>query len=386
MKKQFIRALFVVTIFFAFFQINCLAASFTSHWAYESYLIAKEDNWLVTEDAGDFAPDLPSTRERAVATLVQAWEMAVINGKTENYLKSPSNDPLNKFADTSKISPRFKNAIAVAVGSGIIQGSGNKINPKGNITRAEFAVILSKIIKMPSNTSKSVFKDKLPAWASTAILKAYSAGLISGYPDKTFKPQKAISNAEVLSMIKKWAYGENIYSALNDAQLKRLNSYPEVKGDYYLNNLQYRNENKEEFHRLARAAKEYVTLLGTYSYKDLQNTQKREAYKSIYLKYCLNSPENVQRIDKYIDNIIKTKRIKSTRFLISSTTIYRHGSYNAASIRGIEEFKMLEGTPADAGTKTGKTYQRDIELIIQQTVNGIRLFEAKNLSKPVLVK
>jgi len=388
MKKHSIRLLFVMTIFFAFLQINSYAVnSANSHWAYENYLIAKEDSWFVGEDGGGYAPDKPATREKAIAMLVQAWDEAVINKKTTSFLKASAKDSLSKFTDVSKISPAYKETLAIAVTNGIIQGSANKLNPKSNITRAEFAVILSKIIKTTSSTNKSVFKDKLPAWANSAILKAYSAGLISGYADKTFKPQKTITNAEAITMIKRWAYGENIYSVLNDTQLKRLDSYPQnTQGKYYLSNRDYRKNYKEEFHRLAKSAKEYVTTLGTYSYKDLQDTQKRKVFKDFYMKYCISPSQSEQIIDTYIDDIIKNKRIKSTRFLLSSSMIYKDGAYNAASIRGIEEFTMLEGTPEDEGTITGKKYQRDIELILQETSNGTTLLFVNNLLKPVIVK
>lgn len=386
MKRNILKFLFVMTIFFAFLQVNSYANSLSSHWAQENIFIAIEDKWLVEEDRGGFAPDVASTRERAVAMLVHAWEMAVKNGKTGSYLKTSSTDILNKFTDASKVSPRFKDAVAAAVANGLIQGDANKIKPTNNITRAEFAVILSRIVKTNATTSKSVFKDKLPAWAKAGILKAYSAGLIKGYSDNTFKPENTITNAEALAMIKRWAYGADTYTVLSAAQLKKLEAYPEVKGDYYLDNMHYRKEYKDEFHSLAKVAKEYEEILGTYNYKDLQNAQKREAYKNVYIKYCGNSTQNIQAIDTYIDDIIKNKRIKSTRFLFSSTTIYRHGLYNAACIRGIEEFKMIAGTPEDAGTKTGKTYQRYVELVLQKNINGITLLNIENLSDPVIVK
>lgn len=387
MKRKSLKLLFVMSIFFAFLQANSYADnSLTSHWAFENYQIAKEDNWLIEETSGGFAPDLPSPREKAVAMLIMAWETAVRNGKADNSLKQPQPTALNNFTDTSKISPDLKDEIAAAVANGIIKGDANKINPKNNITRAEFAVILSRITKSNATAGKSVFKDKLPDWAKDGILKAYAAGLIKGYSDNTFKPQATITNAEALTMIKRWVYGEDIYSVLSSVQIANLKSYPEIKGEFYLSNTTYRKTYKEEFHQLAKAAKDYMTILGTYSYKDLQDTQKSEALKNFYLKYCNFSPENKQIIDTYVNDIIKNKRIKSTRFLLNSSTIYRCGTFNGACVRGIEEFKMIEGSPEDAGTKTGKTYQRYVELHLQKTVNGVALFDLINLSEPVLVK
>ncbi|MGE5474495.1 MAG: S-layer homology domain-containing protein [Ignavibacteriales bacterium] len=387
MRKKFIKLLFVTTIIFAFLQISSYAETSTySHWAYENYLIAKEDNWLIGEDGGGFSFDKASSRERAIATLVQAWENAVNNGKTSNYLKSAPADTLNNFTDVSKISPRFKDAVATAVANGIIKGDANKINPKSSITRAEFAVILSRIVKSNTTSGKSVFKDNLPDWAKDGILKAYSVGLIKGYSDNTFKPGLTITNSEALTMIKRWAYGEDIYTVLNDTQIKRLMSYPVYKGESYLDNASYRKDYKTEFHQLAKAAKDYVTVMGTYNYKDLQDTQKREALKDFYLKYSISPVNGEKFINTYIDDIIKNKRVKTTRFLLSSSTIYKDGKYKATRIKGIEESVLLGGVPESKNINVGKKYQQDIELTIVKSLDKTTLLFVNNLSEPMLVK
>ncbi|WP_342476827.1 S-layer homology domain-containing protein [Paenibacillus sp. FSL H7-0350] len=52
---------------------------------------------------------------------------------------------LQKFSDKSKVASYAVNSVAAMVKEGLIQGSGNKINPAGNTTRAEAAVFLYRL-------------------------------------------------------------------------------------------------------------------------------------------------------------------------------------------------------------------------------------------------
>lgn len=53
---------------------------------------------------------------------------------------------------------------------------------------------------------------------------------------------------------------DGIFSILTDGPLKRLLSYPQVKGKFYLSNSECREKHEEEFYLLATGAKDYVGL------------------------------------------------------------------------------------------------------------------------------
>jgi hypothetical protein len=57
------------------------------------------------------------------------------------------NDQISKFQDSKGISDYAKEAIAICVKNEIIIGSNNKINPKDNITRAEVATIVRRMLQ-----------------------------------------------------------------------------------------------------------------------------------------------------------------------------------------------------------------------------------------------
>ena len=71
--------------------------------------------------------------------------------------------------------------------------------PNQAMNRAEFAAILQKAFTQPKKRQYVPFVD-VPAkfWAAPAIQKAYETGFISGYPGNRFRPEASISRLEVL--------------------------------------------------------------------------------------------------------------------------------------------------------------------------------------------
>ena len=52
------------------------------------------------------------------------------------------------FSDRGQIETYARDAASSLVRAGVIQGSGGKLNPRGNITRAEMAVILHRLLTL----------------------------------------------------------------------------------------------------------------------------------------------------------------------------------------------------------------------------------------------
>ncbi|MBF2007544.1 MAG: family 10 glycosylhydrolase [Chlorogloeopsis fritschii C42_A2020_084] len=71
--------------------------------------------------------------------------------------------------------------------------------PNNSVTRAEFAAIIAKVFTQPSKRAYVPFTD-VPAnhWAANAIKGAYETGFLSGYPDRTFRPNDRIARGDVL--------------------------------------------------------------------------------------------------------------------------------------------------------------------------------------------
>jgi parallel beta-helix repeat protein len=85
---------------------------------------------------------------------------------------------------------------------GLIRGFPNgTFKPEASISRAEFAAIIAKTFDLPRQrgTGSGVFAD-IPAnfWAAAAISQAAGMGFISGFPDKTFRPQQNLTRVQAL--------------------------------------------------------------------------------------------------------------------------------------------------------------------------------------------
>ncbi|MEO1399870.1 MAG: S-layer homology domain-containing protein [Cyanobacteria bacterium J06635_1] len=71
--------------------------------------------------------------------------------------------------------------------------------PDAQITRAQFAAVISKAFTKPNKRDPIEFTD-VPSvyWASEAIAATYARGFLSGYPEQRFGPEQPITRGEVL--------------------------------------------------------------------------------------------------------------------------------------------------------------------------------------------
>ena len=88
---------------------------------------------------GKFDPDGKITREQMATILFRYAEKKGID--------TSKRGDLSAFPDANKISAYAKEAIAWAVGEGLINGSDGKLLPQGNATRAQVATILMRFIE-----------------------------------------------------------------------------------------------------------------------------------------------------------------------------------------------------------------------------------------------
>lgn len=108
-------------------------------WYYDEMAKAVEMGIFVGDGKG-LNPDNNITREEAFIVLSRAFK-----------LSSTSESSLNTFSDKTEVSVWAKEGVASLVTAGYIAGSNDKLNPKQNITRAEFAQLMDNIIKIYLN-------------------------------------------------------------------------------------------------------------------------------------------------------------------------------------------------------------------------------------------
>lgn len=88
-----------------------------------------------------FMPNAPITREDAMVLVARALK---VDGKT---LTAGSISDLSNFKDKGSVSDYAVSSVATLVKAGIITGSNSYLYPKSNVTRAEMAVILYRVLK-----------------------------------------------------------------------------------------------------------------------------------------------------------------------------------------------------------------------------------------------
>ncbi len=100
------------------------------------------------------------------------------------------------------------------VAAGVISGYPNKtFKPDANISRAEFAVAMVKALKLAPKSGK-VFNDTANHWAKDSIATAQAYGIINGYSDTKFGPNDKITREQMAVMV---ARGANL-TATADAK------------------------------------------------------------------------------------------------------------------------------------------------------------------------
>ncbi|MBM7569507.1 hypothetical protein JOC55_006534 [Paenibacillus sacheonensis] len=110
--------------------------------------------------------------------------------------------PTINFSDISE--HWAKASIKQAVSSGIVTGyEDGTFKPDKTVTRAEFAVMLMNALKTQGAGAALTFTDaaKIGSWSQKAVAQAVQAGIIHGYEDGTFRPAGEITRAEMASMI-----------------------------------------------------------------------------------------------------------------------------------------------------------------------------------------
>ena len=108
----------------------------------------------------------------------------------------------NDFSDVSS-DQWFNNAVSTLANAGILSGyADGTFKPGNNITRAELATIVARFLENQVSAGVNVnLNDISGHWAEGFIIEVAENGIITGYPDGTFKPDQAITRAETVTMI-----------------------------------------------------------------------------------------------------------------------------------------------------------------------------------------
>lgn len=113
--------------------------------------------------------------------------------------------------------------------AGIIKGYTDKtFRPEGNISRAEFATILWRILGEPAPVAPATFPDVQAEWSAPAIARLTQLGIINGYADGTFRPDAPVSHAEMVTLLMRM---------LDSNVQVNSGAFPDLKGNWAESNI-----------------------------------------------------------------------------------------------------------------------------------------------------
>lgn len=103
-----------------------------------------------------------------------------------------------------------KQTLDTFVKLGVINGyEDGTAKPDQKITRAEFVSILSRIFDV-KGTENVQLQDINSHWAKAAIAKYAAAGIVGGYGDGTFQPDRTISREEMVVILSRLVQMDNL--------------------------------------------------------------------------------------------------------------------------------------------------------------------------------
>lgn len=137
---------------------------------------------------GTFKPNKTVTRAEFAKMICLAMKWSLDEPSEASFKDVPKSNWTYRYAETAKA-------------NGAISGySDGTFKPAKNITRAEMAKIVAETLNLP--TAHSTLNDADSVWWAKAYIGAcVNSGIISGYPDNTFKPNKEATRAEAAKII-----------------------------------------------------------------------------------------------------------------------------------------------------------------------------------------
>ena len=122
--------------------------------------------------------------------------------------KKPINENSHEIEFNDIKDTKYEDAVLQLVELKIISGFGDgTFKPTENVTRGQLAKMIATALKLDENnlsnsqTVNNVFNDLKDHWAYPYIKLGVENGIIYGYEDGTFKPNKNVSYAECMAML-----------------------------------------------------------------------------------------------------------------------------------------------------------------------------------------
>ena len=181
------------------------------HWAEKSIEQMVKDKIITGYPDGSFWPDHPISRAEFVTMVIKAFELPLRDGVA--------------FGDT--VQHWARTYLSAAASLGLVSGySASAFGPDDPLTREQMTAITVRAAALKGGEAATSGQASVDAggiaasgasqsapdyldgrlispWAADAVAYAGEHKLISGYPDRTFRPQSPATRAEAVTVVKK---------------------------------------------------------------------------------------------------------------------------------------------------------------------------------------
>ena len=165
----------------------------------------KSETFTITPDSGYRIKDVLVDGKSVGAVSTYTFENVVDNHTihatfARKHTPTPST-PTVEIPDDDALGLNTTDHFAYIVGYG-----NGEVRPQNNITRAEVATIYFRLltddVRSENLTKTNRYSDvAATSWYNTAVSTLRSMGIITGYPDGTFGPQRDITRAETMTLV-----------------------------------------------------------------------------------------------------------------------------------------------------------------------------------------
>lgn len=174
---------------------GCYFGDVEGHWAMDSILSAYQKGWIKGITATAFAPGASLTRAQAAVMLVRMLGLQV-----DPSLPATFNDTAGHWAQ-SEIEAARQNRLIEGVGD-------NLFAPDDTITREQMAVMLCNIDGLFTGQGSAgiEFPDvntQDNPWSYESIKTMSGYGIITGFPDGSFRPRESLTRAQMTVMLER---------------------------------------------------------------------------------------------------------------------------------------------------------------------------------------
>ena len=194
--------------------------------------VKKNTPKLNTADHFAYVQGYPDGTVKPAGNITRAETAAILFRLMDDASRKTYYSTKSGFRDVASGS-WYNTYVATLNNAGVITDSSNGyFRPNEAITRAELAAMLAKFSE--TTVAANYFNDvSAKYWAANAIAICAKLGWITGYPDGTFRPDKNVTRAELMAMINR-ATGRAPKSA--DAFLPGMKTWNDNTSDkwYYL--------------------------------------------------------------------------------------------------------------------------------------------------------